>query len=108
MRSLTLRGSRRTSMPRTSILPLSAGRKPSIISTVVLLARAVGAEHPENLARLDLKGDAIDGAERSVGFDEIGDLRWRAAWVCRNADCAWNHRATQAKAWERGKRREGN
>ena len=49
MRSLTLRGSRRTSMPRTSILPASAGRRPSIISTVVLLPAPLGPSIPNIL-----------------------------------------------------------
>ena len=73
MRGLSASASRVTSMPRTLTSPPSGLRRPSRISTVVVLPAPFGPEQPEDLARRDLEVDAVDGLDVAVALGQAAD-----------------------------------
>ena len=48
-------------------------------------ARAVRAEKPDDFALVDVKADALDGAESGIGFGEIFDFDHKTEWRDRKS-----------------------
>ena len=59
-----------TSTPRTVAWPPSGLRRPSRISTVVVLPAPFGPSSPKTSPRGDVEVDAVDGDEVAVALDQ--------------------------------------
>ena len=79
MRGLSASAPRVTSTPRTLTSPPSGARRPSRISTVVVLPAPLGPEQPEDLAAGDVEVDAGDGLDVAVALGQAADADDRAS-----------------------------
>ena len=73
MRGLSASAPVATSTPSTVACPPSGARRPSRISTVVVLPAPFGPEQAEDLAAGDVEVDAVDRDEVAVALDQPAD-----------------------------------
>ena len=79
MRSLSRWRCLSGSKPRTETCPLVRERRPSRISTVVVLPAPFGPSRPKTSPRLDFEVDSFDGFDIAVGLLEaLHGNRWRS------------------------------
>ena len=73
MRAWMRRGSGQTGSPSTATVPASGRRRPSIISSVVVLPAPLGPRMPNASPWLHLETDACDGDVIAVALGQVVD-----------------------------------